>query len=133
MIKKGVVFALLMILCSYCFAREIYPFATEQQEQQFQTLTSELRCLVCQNESLAASDATLAVELRQQIYAKVKAGQTNAQIKHYMVARYGDFVLFKPPVNHRTYVLWFGPIILLLVAFLILIMAIRRQNKASQS
>ena len=110
----------------------LYPFVSPQKRQQFQTLTEQLRCLVCQNESLADSNATLAKQFRADIYKMIKAGKTNAEIKSYFVKRYGDFVLFKPPLNILTYVLWFGPMILLLLAFVVLFVIILRQRKAKQ-
>ena len=83
-------------------------------------LSEELRCLVCQNETLAGSHADLAADLRQQIREQMKAGKTDKEIVAFLTERYGDFILYNPPVNRRTYLLWFGPFILLgggLVAF----------------
>lgn len=86
----------------------------KQLESRLKALSEELRCLVCQNQSLADSNADLAIDLRNQVKTLVEQGKTDAQIKHYMVERYGDFVLFKPPVQTNTWLLWFGPFLLLL-------------------
>jgi cytochrome c-type biogenesis protein CcmH/NrfF len=88
-------------------------------EARYKTLAEELRCLVCQNQTLADSHADLAMDLKQQVREQLKAGQTDAQIRAYMVQRYGDFVLYKPPVQSNTALLWAGPFVLLGVGALI--------------
>ena len=90
-----------------------FTFKDAADEARFQQLTTELRCLVCQNQSLADSHADLAQDLRAEVYRMVQAGQTNQQIVEFLVARYGDFVLYRPPVSRLTYALWFGPLLLL--------------------
>ena len=82
-------------------------------ETRMLTLSKELRCLVCQNETLADSRAALAEDLRVEVRELVKAGKTDQEIKDYLVARYGDFVLYRPPVEPTTWLLWFGPFLLL--------------------
>ena len=106
-----------------------YPFRSPQKAQQFQRLITELRCLVCQNENLADSNASLAKDLRGEVYQMVKSNKTDQDVRKYMAARYGDFILFKPPVNRITYLLWYGPIGFLIFAFLILLLIIRSQKK----
>jgi len=96
-----------------------YSFDSTAQQQQFQQLTEQLRCLVCQNESLWDSSAPLAKDLRTEIYSKVKSGQSDEQIKQYLVARYGEFILFKPALQAATYALWVMPFLLLLLAFFV--------------
>lgn len=86
---------------------------TEVDADRFMALTSELRCLVCQNESLADSNAPLALDLKREIRARMAAGDSNAQILDFLVQRYGDFVTYRPPVNARTGLLWLGPALLL--------------------
>lgn len=113
-------FALLCIVISYSsFAatQNVYTFVTVQQERQFHHLIKSLRCLVCQNQDLADSDAKLAHDLRAKVYDMVKAGRSDAEIKTYLTQRYGDFVLFKPPLNTTTALLWFGPFIFLALGF----------------
>jgi cytochrome c-type biogenesis protein CcmH len=84
-------------------------------EQRLKDLAEELRCLVCQNQTIADSNAPLALDLRNQIRQQVAQGRTDDQIREYMVARYGDFVLYRPPLKTTTVMLWLGPLALLLV------------------
>lgn len=112
---------LLCCLLSMAFAaQDVYQFTNPHLKQRFNVLTRELRCLVCQNQDLAESHAKLAADLRLQIYQKIQHGQSNQQIKDYMVQRYGDFVLYKPPVMERTWLLWFGPFVALIIGFIML-------------
>ena len=99
-------------------------------EARVMAIAEELRCLVCQNETIAASHADLAVDLRKQIAIKLTAGQSKQEIVDFMVARYGDFVLYRPPLNARTLLLWVGPFALLLVAGAVLAVNIRRRRAA---
>lgn len=112
-----------------------YQFDTEQQRERYWDLLSQLRCLVCQNESLADSQADLARDLRQQVYEQMHAGKSNDAIVDYLVDRYGDFVLFRPPVEPGTYLLWFGPALIFLIGlgFGIRILAQRRGTQAQLS
>jgi cytochrome c-type biogenesis protein CcmH len=100
-------------------------------EQRLIVIAEELRCLVCQNESLAGSRSDLANDLRREVRTLIKAGKSDAEIKEFLVSRYGDFVLYNPPVKPTTWLLWFGPLLLLLGAVWILIRSIRQtQNNA---
>jgi len=105
-----------IFISSACFAKatDLYPLDTVKQEAQFQQLVQETRCLVCQNQNLADSNATLAKDLRRIIYEKIKKGESAQTIKKYLVNRYGEYILFKPTFSPTTYVLWLGPFILLL-------------------
>ncbi len=94
-------------------------------ELRFKKLIEELRCLVCQNQSLADSQAGLAQDLRNEVYRMVIAGDSDKEIIAYMVNRYGDFVLYRPPVKNTTYFLWFGPILMLLIAIIVIARVIR--------
>jgi cytochrome c-type biogenesis protein CcmH len=98
-------------------------------EQRLVVIAEELRCLVCQNESLAGSRADLANDLRREVRTLIKAGKTDAEIKEFLVSRYGDFVLYKPPVKPTTWLLWFGPLLLLLGAVWLLLSTIRNTQK----
>jgi cytochrome c-type biogenesis protein CcmH len=109
---------------------EGFKFADPAGEQHFKDLISELRCLVCQNQSLADSDAELAHDLRAEVYEMVQAGKSDAEIIDFLVARYGDFVLYKPPVKPSTYLIWFGPFVLMIIAAVLLLRAVRRQRQA---
>lgn len=99
-----------------------------QTRARYQHLLSTLRCLVCQDESLASSSAPLAADLRRQIQHKIEQGQSDRQIRKYLVDRYGDFVLYKPPFKPLTWVLWIGPFILLLLGFLVVWRQTRRNR-----
>ncbi len=97
-------------------------------EKRMLDIAAELRCLVCQNESIAASRADLAVDLRQQIREQIQAGKSDAEIRTYMVDRYGDFVLYRTPLKATTLLLWFGPVLLLAFGLLILATTLRRRK-----
>ncbi len=101
------------------FANSLYPLDTPKQDAQFSHLLRELRCLVCQNQDLADSNAGLAKDLRQEVYALVKDGHSDDEIVHYLTARYGDFILFKPPVKAVTALLWFGPMVFMILGVFI--------------
>ena len=110
---------------------EEFKFNSKAEEQHFKDLIEELRCLVCQNQSLADSDAELAHDLRAEVYGMVQAGNSDEQIVEFLVARYGDFVLYNPPVKPSTYLLWFGPFVLLVIAALMLLRSVRRQQNTA--
>ena len=121
--------ALLCLLPAFGAAKEAVPAADDPAlEQRLMRLAKELRCLVCQNESLADSHAELAADLRNQIRAQMRAGQSDEQIKAWLRQRYGDFVLYRTPVKATTVVLWFGPFALLLVGLAGLLLYLRRRR-----
>lgn len=126
--------ALLAALSLPPSAKEALPVAADPQiEQRAMRLAEELRCLVCQNQSLADSHADLAVDLKKQIREQVKAGRTDSQVIDYMVERYGDFVLYRPPFKATTAVLWVGPFLLLVGAVIGLFVTLaRRRRKAEE-
>jgi cytochrome c-type biogenesis protein CcmH len=105
---------------------EMYVFDSTPKKNQFETIIHEMRCLVCQNQNLADSNASLAKDLRLVIYRRIKHGESIAQVKNYLVSRYGDFISFKPIFSHLTYCLWLSPFILLLVILLILLFKINK-------
>ncbi len=117
-----------LLFCSTIMASETYPFDSNVLRHRFQALTQEFRCLVCQNENLAASNAGLARDLKDKIYVMVEAGQSNRKIEKFMLKRYGDFVMFRPPLKKQTLLLWFGPLILLLLGFGIVMMVVRKAS-----
>ena len=106
--------------------------ADEAQNQRVRHLTEKLRCLVCQNQTIADSNAELAEDLRGQVRAQVAAGKTDDQIIGYMVDRYGDFVLYEPPFKATTVLLWMGPFVLLIVAIGVLVLVLRRRRAAPE-
>lgn len=107
--------------------------ANPQQEARAVALQKELRCVVCQGESLDESNAPLAADLRRLIRAMIEKGQTDGQIENYLVARYGDFVLMKPPLGPETYLLWFGPLVALAIAGAAAAAAIYRAQRSSRA
>jgi cytochrome c-type biogenesis protein CcmH len=112
--SKTITLILLMVLAAGAWGGEAAPAAEDPVlERRVMALSTELRCLVCQNQSLADSNAPLAVDLRNQVREKMRAGMSDAQIVEFMVARYGDFVLFRPPFKLTTALLWIGPLLLL--------------------
>jgi cytochrome c-type biogenesis protein CcmH len=119
-----------LLLATPVLAKEAAPLAQDPAvEQRMINITSELRCLVCQNESLAASQAELAGDLRNEVRDLIKQGKTDQQIKDYLVARYGDFVLYRPPVKPTTWLLWGGPFLFLIVGVGALIAFLRRRGR----
>jgi len=110
-------------------AIEPLPFANHAQEVRFQHLTRELRCLVCQNENLADSNAELARDLRLEVFKLMQQGRSDAQIKQYLVARYSNFVLYDPPLQPGTWLLWFGPALILLAGAGVVLVAVRKRRR----
>jgi cytochrome c-type biogenesis protein CcmH len=98
-------------------------------EARMLAITGELRCLVCQNQTIADSHADLAVDLRQEVREMLKRGQTDEQIRHYMTDRYGDFILYRPPLKATTAVLWLGPALLLAIALAALAVVLARRAR----
>ena len=115
-------------------AKEAEPMASDAQvEARLVHIAEELRCLVCQNESLASSRADLAEDLRAQVREQIVKGKTDQEIKDYLVERYGDFVLYRPLVKPMTWLLWFGPCVCLVLALGVLVLAIKKRNNKIQS
>lgn len=130
--KHGLVFLLALILSLTAYANEAQPLAENPAiEARLLVISEELRCLVCQNESLAGSRADLALDLRREIRILIAAGKTDADIMEFMVSRYGDFVRYRPPVNPSTWLLWFGPLLLFMVAMIALFKMIRSSQCGS--
>lgn len=125
--------SIIILVFYYCnsFGQDmaIYNFVSNAQQSQFNQLTNQLRCLVCQNENLANSNASLAIDIRAQIAAMIIKGYSSTEILSYLVSRYGNYILYKPPVMKITWLLWFSPPILLIIGLGILYFAIFRQRK----
>lgn len=123
----------LLLLLSFGFAaiaQEAKPMAEDPElEKRVLRLSQELRCLVCQNETLADSRADLAVDLRNQVREQMRAGKSDEQIIAFLTERYGDFVLYNPPVKPSTYLLWFGPFLLLLAGLAFLYRYVRQRRE----
>ena len=103
-------------------------FDSMLQEDRFNQLTMELRCLVCQNQNLADSDAQLAHDLRAEVHEMLVAGKSDDEIKQFMVERYGDFVFYRPPVQKNTYLLWLAPMALLLIGGVVLRSSVKKRS-----
>ncbi len=104
-------------------------FTNPQEDARYHALLKNLRCLVCQNESLQDSQAGLARDLRREVRDQMRRGKSNREIVAYLVARYGDFVLYRPPLMYSTYLLWFGPFIGLLIGVAVLIVLVRKRAR----
>lgn len=116
-------------LLTTTFAKDAVPMVDDQvTEQRLIVISEEMRCLVCQNESLAGSRSDLANDLRREIRILIQEGKTDDQIRSFMVDRYGDFVLYRPPVKPITWLLWIGPFVILLAGIIGLIVYLRRRN-----
>lgn len=105
-------------------------FTNPREDARYHALLKNLRCLVCQNESLQDSQAGLAKDLRREVRDQMRQGKSNRDIVRYLVARYGDFVLYRPPLMHSTYLLWFGPFIGLLIGIVVLVVLVRKRARA---
>ena len=130
--RRLLLLAALLMFVSVVHAQAIepMPFANHAQEVRFQQLTAQLRCPMCQNETLADSNAPIARDLRNQIFQLMQHGQSDEQIKQYLVARYSDYVLYDPPLKPGTMLLWFGPLLVLLGGAGVVLMAIRKRSRA---
>lgn len=127
--KYFYIFILMLSSFQVSALEDIYPFTTKNEEMRFINLTQQLRCLVCQNQNLAESNAPLANDLRDQIYQKILHGQKDQEIIYYLVTRYGDFILYRPPLKISTFGLWFTPIVLLILGLGYLLFYIRKQQR----
>jgi len=112
---------------------EAFDFSGNVDEDRYKHLIAELRCLVCQNQSLADSDAGLAHDLRREVWELMDQGKSDTDVKAFLVARYGDFVLYNPPVKPSTYILWYGPFVLLGVGLLVLLRTLKRRSNQTES
>lgn len=129
--------AALLVFALLCTAAaqakvEALSFDSPEQEATYNKLIAELRCLVCQNQNLADSNAELAVDLRRKTYEMVKQDKSEREIADFMVDRYGDFVLYRPPLNSSTLLLWTGPFIILLIGVTLLIRTIQRRRAVQE-
>jgi cytochrome c-type biogenesis protein CcmH len=134
MMIPPIAFVLALTLASPALAGEAQPLAEDPVlEQRMIKLAEDLRCLVCQNESLAGSRAELAQDLRREIKEQLKAGKSDKEVIIYLTQRYGDFVLYRPPMKPVTWLLWFGPFVLLLAAVTGFFLYLRRRNQLAKT
>jgi cytochrome c-type biogenesis protein CcmH len=128
--KKYWMFFLLMLVTFTAIAEEASQLATDPAiEARLKAMSTELRCLVCQNQTLADSNAPLAEDLRREIRLQLHAGKSDQEVIDYLVSRYGDFVLYKPPFKSSTALLWIGPFVLMLAGLAGLLLMLRRRQK----
>lgn len=105
--------------------------SSDATEERMMNMAAELRCLVCQNESIAASRADFAVDIRELIRRRIEAGNSDVEIRAFLVSRYGDFILYRPPLKVTTLLLWFGPMLLLILGLLALAVTLRRRKRST--
>jgi len=124
-------FALLLLLIQTTFAENIEAkdFESPDQERRYHALIEDIRCPVCQGQSISGSNSSLAKDLREQVRQMILSNKSNKQIYQFMVDRYGDFVVFKPPLNWKTYLLWFAPLVFLVFCFIYLIRSTRVKDE----
>ena len=129
-----------IILCFvFIFSNSIYAndlpveFKNDNDKQRYEDLIEEIRCLVCQNQSLSDSNAELAQDLRKEVYNMIVSGKDDNEITQFLVERYGDFVLYRPPLKGNTWLLWFGPFLFLIVGSIFAIRIIRKQSSSDDT
>lgn len=132
--KKSILIACLLSvsLCLHA-AIETYQFDSPEQEARFRQLGYEIRCPKCQNQAIGDSDAEISGDLRAEVYRMLKDGANDEEIKEFMVARYGRYVLYNPPLNKHTLILWFGPAVLLILGGIFVGLRIRQSKKALEA
>ncbi len=128
---------LILLLCTLSLGAlatniEVYDFDSPAQERTYKELTTELRCLVCQNQDIADSNAELAQDMRHKVFRMLKDGKSKQEIIDFMVERYGDFVRYKPPFEAKTLVLWVGPFVVFVLAVTFMLRAIRRARQREE-
>ena len=126
---KGILLSVVVLFSLSVFAQEQMQFSSELNKTRYQSLVEELRCPKCQNQSLADSGSGIAVDLRELVHQMIEQGKTDQEIVDYMVARYGSFVLYRPQHSTATFLLWYGPFILLGIGLLAFISVVRMNRK----
>ena len=133
---KRLIYALGLTLACFGTAQAsigTYEFSTQAERDRYRTLVEELRCPKCQNQNIADSDAPIAMDMRDEIFKKLEEGQSNEQIVEFLVDRYGDFVRYKPPVNKKTLILWYGPAAFLTFGFAMVAMIVIRRRRSTRT
>lgn len=128
---KRLLFIFLLMMSWGSYAVDTYQLPDPKQQETYETLTKELRCLVCQNQTIADSNAELAADLRRQVYEMLQQGKSREDIVQFMTDRYGDFVLYKPAFKGKTSVLWIAPVVFLLIGLITVFFIIRRKKAAA--
>jgi len=130
--KYVMLIAGLLLTTSVWAAIDTYHFSSVEQEEQYRQLTQSLRCPKCQNNSIADSSAMIAADMREKVYQLMEQGQSRQQIIDYMVARYGNFVTYEPPVTPSTLILWLGPLLFVIGGGVVIFFRAKRQPQATQ-
>lgn len=133
---KRFIYALGLTLACFGTAQasiDTYEFSTQAERDRYRPLVEELRCPKCQNQNIADSDAPIAMDMRDEIFKKLEEGQSNEQIVEFLVDRYGDFVRYKPPVNKKTLILWYGPAAFLTFGFAMVAMIVIRRRRSTRT
>ena len=125
---KMILFALLILSGPALAGVEYRSFDNAEHQETYESLTHELRCLVCQNQTIADSNAELAADLRRQVFEMVEQGKAREEIVQFLTDRYGDFVLYKPPFKLKTGLLWFGPLLFLVIGLLTVFVVVRKKK-----
>ncbi len=126
---KNWLFIFLMTVGAPVFAVDYHQFPDPAQQKAYESIISELRCLVCQNQTIADSNAELAADLRRQVYEMLQQGKSKADVLQFMTERYGDFVLYNPPFKAKTGLLWLGPLVFLIIGLIMIGWFIRRKKQ----
>ncbi len=132
-LSRGLLILLACISLPTLAAIDVFDFDSPEQEAQFQELSHTLRCPKCQNNSIADSNAELAKDLRQKTYGMVKQGKSEQEIVDYMVARYGNFVTYNPPITASTAILWLAPLSVVFIGFLFIVLRSRKRVRVDES
>jgi len=127
---RNLLIPLLIFLAPLCFGEVYYQFSNDVDKVRFEAFTHELRCPKCQNQSLADSDSMIAQDLRRELYEQIQDGRSDKEITDHMVARYGDYILYRPPLTKATLILWAAPLLLLLIGIIVIILMVRRRRAA---
>jgi cytochrome c-type biogenesis protein CcmH len=130
--KRLLVVFFLILSPAAVIALDYQRFSNPEQQEAYESLTSELRCLVCQNQTIADSNAELAGDLRRQVYEMLQQGKTREEVIEFMTQRYGDFVLYKPPFKGKTSLLWIAPVVFLLIGLITVGLLIQRKKTAAR-
>ena len=128
---KRLLFIFLLMMSGSSYAVDTHQLSDPKQQETYETLTKELRCLVCQNQTIADSNAELAGDLRRQVYEMLQQGKSREEIVQFMTDRYGDFVLYKPAFKGKTSVLWIAPVVFLMLGLITVFFFIRRKKAAA--
>lgn len=125
---KKIIFLLLFIFSAALSAMDPFEYRSAEEEQRFRHLAAELRCVMCQNQSLADSNAMIAKDLRLELLSLIREGKSDDEIKQFMVSRYTDFVLYKPPMRPGTWLLWFGPFLILVIGAVSIFVIVKKRS-----